>query len=105
MKNSRETLRVRFVQDKDATKLVRNRFYTVGEVALMLRVAESTVWRWLQHRKLKAITYGTGGPVRIRGTAIFLFLKPYTSKAPPKRRVTRRSHVIQHEEMDPTPEQ
>ena len=84
MGQGREVLRVRFVQDRDATKLVRNRFYTVGEVATMLRVHEATVWRWLQHGKLIAVTYGEGGPVRIRGTAIFKFLKPYAPQAKPK---------------------
>ena len=108
MKQQRHTLSVRFVRDPNATNLVRNRFYTIGEVAQMLRVTERSVWRWLQTGKLAGVTYGEGGKVRIRGTAIFLFLKPYAPKVKPKkpkssekRKITRRSPAPQPAKQAP----
>lgn len=71
----------------DRIRLLKARFYTIAEVAAMLRVSERTVWNWLRYGKLKAVTFGEGGVVRVRGTAIAEFVKPYRPKSPRPRRI------------------
>lgn len=91
----RQNLSPQYEAVTDVVRLQRNRFYSIGEVADLLRVTDRSVWRWLKSGALHAVTYGKGGPVRIRGEAIFAFLKPYKAKTKPKkvrRKIIRRSH-------------
>jgi excisionase family DNA binding protein len=112
-------LSVRIVDEPDAIPIRKKRFYTVGEVALMLRVTDRTVRSWIYQGKLRAVTFGKNGPVRVRGYSLVSFLLPYNAKNPTKKKVgirprrvrlritrkakrpNRQSHEAQHEASDP----
>jgi len=92
---------VRPEREPKVLPIIRKRFYTVGEISLMLGVSEWTVWHWLRRGNLLAVTYGEGGSVRIRGSQLMAFIKPYVprskrtgrspSEATPRSRAARRA--------------
>lgn len=55
------------------TKMTKEQFYTIEEVAKMLRVVYLTVYRWIQSGKLKA--YKAGKQYRIKKDDLDKFLK------------------------------
>lgn len=68
----------KYVSDPRTIRLIRYRYYTIGEVAQMLRVTEQTIRNYLQRGELKAVKYGDrDGVVRIQGEALMRFIHPY----------------------------
>ena len=50
-------------------------FYTVKELAKLLRVTEMTIYRWVKHREL--VAYQIGRVMRFRRDDIEAFLKKH----------------------------
>lgn len=56
-------------------KITEDKYYTIEEVAKMLKVVYLTVYRWIQDGKLKA--YKAGKQYRIWQKDLDLFLQKY----------------------------
>lgn len=68
-------------------------FYTVREVAAILKVAERTVYNWVEFGYMKAIKVGSPegkGTIRIPESALQEFIKKYTTIEEPFNFVRKR---------------
>jgi len=74
---------------------LEHEYYSVKEVALLLRVAESTVWRWVANGDLPVVRIG--GTTRVSRDALRTVLKTETTCVTcPNcgRAITRRSPLL-----------
>lgn len=55
-----------------------DQYYSIQEVAKMIKVAYLTVYRWIQAKKLTA--YKAGKQYRIKKTDLDVFMKSYKAK-------------------------
>jgi len=60
------------------TKMANEQYYTIEELAKMLKVAYLTVYRWIQDGKLKA--YKAGKQYRVKKEDLNRFITSYKSK-------------------------
>lgn len=90
--NNRQNSSVRYVKFSGERRLVRDRWYTIDEVAAMFRVTARSVARWLASGELMAYKLGKSGIVRIRGSAIMSFLRPVKVQAV-KRKVRKKGDL------------
>lgn len=58
--------------------MIEEKYYTIEEVAQMLKVVYLTVYRWIQDGKLKA--YKAGKQYRINKTDLDCFITSYKRK-------------------------
>ena len=71
---------VAFEPSTQSIRIMRHRFYTIGEIALILGVSSRSVRRYIWRGSLKAITYGENGAVRVTGVDLLGFIRPFSPK-------------------------
>jgi len=91
MNNARHNLSVRYVRFSGEQRLMRDRWYTIDEVAAMFRVTRRSVARWLASGELVAYKLGKSGIVRVKGSAVMSFLQP-VKRQPVKRNAPARTN-------------